>query len=40
MMIFENDEGIFKIEISETIDLLDKKNIYDSLSTGSIYIKS
>ena len=40
MMIFENDEGIFKIEISETSDLLDKKNIYDSLSTGSIYIKS
>jgi hypothetical protein len=36
----EDDEGIFKIEISETSDLLDKKNIYDPLSTGSIYIKS
>ena len=36
----EDDEGIFKIEISETNDLFNKKNIYDPLNTGSIYVKS
>ena len=36
----ENDEGIYKIEISETKDIFNKKNIYDPLNTGSIYIKS
>ena len=36
----ENDEGIYKIEISETNDIFNKKNIYDPLNTGSIYIKS
>ena len=36
----ENDEGIFKIEISETNDIFNKKNIYDPLNTGSIYVKS
>ena len=36
----ENDEGIFKIEISESNDIFNKKNIYDPLNTGSIYMKS
>ena len=36
----EEDEGIFKIEISETSDIFNKKNIYDPLNTGSIYVKS
>ena len=35
-----NDEGVFKIEISETNDILNKKDIYDPLKTGSIYVKS
>jgi len=35
-----NNEGVFKIEISETNDKLNMKNIYDPLKTGSIYKKS
>ena len=36
----EDDEGIFKIEISEANDIFNIKNIYDPLNTGSIYVKS
>jgi hypothetical protein len=34
-----NNEGAFKIEISETNDKLNMKNIYDPLKIGSIYKK-
>ena len=36
----EEDEGIFKIEISETSDKYNHKNIYDPLNTGTIYFRS
>ena len=35
-----NNEGAFKIEIPETNDKLNMKNIYDPLKIGSIYKKS
>ena len=36
----EEDEGIFKIEISETNDIYKKNNINDPLNTGTIYFRS
>ena len=36
----ETDEGLYKIEISETKDIINKINIYSPLMTGMIYKKS